>query len=140
MRWDFFSKMLSQTFSDPTSYPCIGMDRSGNDGEDEVRGAAGNPASDLEKMYFYQYETTFCRDKFSFLKTIYEIYMPQFETEHKGHAIKITSTIANGGKYRWAVLIDGVLLQSPVVEPSDTWEAARDQGMTFAKDFIHTGK
>lgn len=63
--------------------------------------------------------------------------MPQFETEHEGHTIKVASTITNGGKYRWAALIDGVLLQSPAVEPSDTWDAARDQGIAFAKDLVH---
>ncbi|WP_098496499.1 hypothetical protein [Collimonas sp. PA-H2] len=74
------------------------------------------------------------------MKTIYGKYMPQFETEHKGSAIKVTSTIARGGKYCWAVLIDGVLQQAPELEPSNTWHAARDQGLAFAKHLIDGGK
>jgi len=66
--------------------------------------------------------------------------MPQFEMEHKGSAIKVTSTIVRGGMYRWAVSIDGVLQQPLAVEPSGTWNAARDQGLTFAKSLIDAGK
>ncbi|HWW07643.1 hypothetical protein [Collimonas sp.] len=42
--------------------------------------------------------------------------------------------------YRWAVSIDGVLQQPLAVEPSGTWNAARDQGLTFAKSLIDAGK
>jgi hypothetical protein len=59
--------------------------------------------------------------------------MPQFETEHNGSTIKIMSTIVRGGKYRWAVFIDGILQNPREVEPSDTWNNARDQGLAFAK-------
>lgn len=66
--------------------------------------------------------------------------MPQFETEHNGRTIKVASTIVRGGRYRWAVLIDGVLQSPPEIDPSDTWDAARDQGMVFAKNLIDVVK
>ncbi|HWW08304.1 hypothetical protein [Collimonas sp.] len=97
-------------------------------------------AHDWNCLYFYQYEMVVNHDKFSFLETIYEGHMPQFETEHKGSTIKVASTIVRGGKYCWSVLIDGVLQQPPAVEPSGTWNSARDQGLTFAKNLIDAGK
>jgi len=50
-----------------------------------------------------------------------------------GRTIKVGSTIVRGGKYRWAVLIDGVLQPPPEINVSDTWDGARDQGLAFAK-------
>jgi len=66
--------------------------------------------------------------------------MPQFETVHEGHKIKVVSAIVGGGKCRWAVLIDGILLRPPVLEPSDSWDIACDQGIAFAKGLVHAGK
>jgi len=66
--------------------------------------------------------------------------MPQFETEHKGSTIKITSTIVDSGMYRWAVSVDGVLQQALEIAPSATWDDAREQGLMFAKSLIDAGK
>lgn len=74
------------------------------------------------------------------MEIIYGGDMPQFEIVHKGHTIKVASTIVRGGKYRWAVLIDGVLQSPPEIDPSNTWDVARDQGMAFAKALIDVVK